>query len=262
MENQEILWGLLLGWGILSLGLFLGQFLLTKRFVGKVEKAVGLRLKRTRVSNALDPKESALVFFDERNQVFHWNGKFEGHSAGYSVNAETGYASLKLEKGNLVLSIYQYIRNVSESRITSLIPHKMEINGRVIYNTGLLKDSGEKKLVYEILKDYFKNGVKRDAEFLGQETRDTLEALIFGYHTLKRFRSFFPKAYPDFSREIDGYQRKPVTEQLLAFQPQAKSQDELEIEIKKAIFEEDYMKAAQIRDQIRKLNEARGSRAT
>lgn len=262
MENQEILWGLFLGWGALSLGLFLAQFLLTKRFVNKVEKAVGLKLKRTRIQNAVEPREAALVFFDEKNQVFHWSGNFEGHATGYSINAETGYASLKLEKENQVLAIYQYIRNISESRITSLIPHKMEINGRTIYNTALLKDSGEKKLVYEILKDYFKNGVKRDAEFLGQETRDSLEALIFGYHTFKRFRAFLQKAYPDFSKEMDGYKRKPLMERLLSFRPQEKTQDELEIEIKKAIFEEDYLKAAQIRDQIRKLNETRGSRTT
>lgn len=256
MGKMDFIWVIFLAWGVLSLALFLAQALITRRFFKKVEHTLGLKFKRNRVKNALDKKDFAMVSFDEKNDTFYWNGRFDGSQAFYSFNAETGYASIKLVKDDHTLSIYRYMRSISESRITSMIPYKMEINGRTIYNTSLLKESGEKKLIYEILKGYFKNGVKRDAEFLSEETQESIDALIFGYHTTKRFLAYLKKTYPDFYSEIESYERRSIKKSISVFQPVEKSEDELEIEAKKAIFEEDYERAARIRDQIRKMKQS------
>ncbi|MBI5185855.1 MAG: UvrB/UvrC motif-containing protein [Nitrospinae bacterium] len=196
-----------------------------------------------------------MVAFDGKNEAFYWNGNFEESKAMYSINAETGYACLKLEKEGAALNIYQYERDIFESRITSMVPYKLELNGRTVYNTSLLKESGEKKLIYEILKDYFKRGVKRNAEFLSPESQESINALIFGYHTFQRFKAYIKESYPDFCQEIENYKRRSLKDSLSLFQPGEKTEDELEIEIKKAVFEEDYERAARIRDQLKKLNQ-------
>jgi hypothetical protein len=220
-----------------------------------MEAALGPKLKRKRVKSALNKKDSAMIAFDSKNEAFYWNGKFEESKAAYTINAETGYACLKLEKGDAGLSIFQYERDITESRITSLIPYKIELNGRTVYNTSLLKESGERKLIYEILRDYFKRGVKRNAEFLSTESQESINALIFGYHTFSRFKACLKETYPDFWQEIENYKRRSLKDSLSLFQPAEKSEDALEIEIKQAIFEEDYERAARIRDELKKFNQ-------
>ena len=82
---------------------------------------------------------------------------------------------------------------------------------------------------------------------------ETLEALLFGYRIFRRFLDFLEREHPEILRRIREYHGMPLIERLQAFVVGSASREELLMELRRAVAEEDYERAAFIWDQLRAL---------
>lgn len=244
---------LLIVWFVLGLAGFVFCLVMLRRSQRRIEKILaGPRGGGKEVRGAVDPKPKAVFSVDERAGVFRWEGQFEGKQATYSYDAETGYSRLQMATGSDVLIIAQFDRERSSSDVPSPLPYKVEINGRTIYWNDLLAQA-EGWHIRRIVEAYFVRGVQPLADQLPAEHREALETLLFGHHTFRRFLEYLTKDFPDFITQIRKYRGKPLSEMLAVFKAEAKSKEELLIEMKGAVAAEDFPRAAAIRDQLKAL---------
>lgn len=137
--------------------------------------------------------------------------------------------------------------------VVSLLPYKIEVNARVVYSSDLIKDPVEALLIRELLEGYFTRGIKLNDKQLGVKTCEAIEALLFGYHTFRRFQDFLKKEYGEFLNQVHRYQGKSLLELITPFKREGKSREELELELRKAVFEENYERAALIKRELQAL---------
>ena len=80
--------------------------------------------------------------------------------------------------------------------------------------------------------------------------------LLFGFLTYRRFQSFLSEHFPSFAQRASSHAGRPVQEILDGFRSGDRSPEELDWDLRKAIRDEDFEKAALLRDRIRRLKAA------
>lgn len=203
-----------------------------------------------------------LITFDEAREVFRWKGAFDEKKATYTHSVGAGHIMLCLEAGRDTLTVTYFSHHLQEEDALSRLPYCVDINGRTVYRD--LLDRESELPARRVLEAYFDRGLKSGIERLSLPQMEVLEGLLSGYQTYRRFVEFLNREYPDFVRQIKEYRGKPLLELLEPFRGGRKSREELLIEMRKAVSEEDYELAAVIRDRLRRLDsqDAQGQRSS
>jgi hypothetical protein len=197
-------------------------------------------------------EENKVIPFDEKQEIFRWEGAFDDKKAIYTHSVGAGYTALRLEAGSDTLTVVCFARDLKARDVFGLLPYRVEINARNFYRDDLQYEEVE-PLIREMLESYFDRGVKTGIDRLSLSQMETVEALLFGYRTYRRFQEFLDRESPDFVRQIQEYRGRPLLELLEAFTGGEKSREELLIELRRAVSEEEYERAAMIRDRLKAL---------
>ncbi len=209
-----------------------------------------------RGGDAREGGKTPLITFDEAREVFRWEGTFEDKKATYTHSGALGHASLRIEAAADTLTVACFPRDFQEDDASAWLPYRVEVNARTVYRSDLLEGEAE-PLVRRVLEGYFERGLKTGIDALALPQMEALETLLFGYRTYRRFIEFLGREQPDFLRQLQEYRGKPLLELLEPFRGGKKSREELLIEMRRAVSEEDYERAAIIRDRLRALEDRR-----
>ena len=191
-------------------------------------------------------------YLAESGEFFEWAGKFEQFQARWK--SKSSRDEVELTKGNYVLwiSYSQKGKNPAEGYIPYL-PDEVSLNSKHFGRYALAYENKERILIEEQLKNFYEHGRPINFKSFSPKTNETLEILIFGYFTYKRFIHFLETHFPEFLGEIRNYTGKPVMEILDVFKSTNLSLEELELELKNAVSREDFERASFLRDKIHKL---------
>jgi hypothetical protein len=249
-----ILW--VLGWAAALSYSLITLRRIQRRFDTTLEGSKGP--DRTTGESTTKREEQKMFAFDAKHEIFRWEGAYEDKKAIYTHSVGDGYTVLRFEAGSDTLTVACFSRDLKARDVFALLPYRVEINARGFYRDNLLYGEAE-PLIREMFESYFDRGVKTGIERLSLSQMETVEALLFGYRTYRRFQEFLDRESPDFVRQIQEYRGRPLLELLEAFTGGEKSREELLIELRRAVSEEDYEQAAMIRDRLKAL-EMRGRR--
>lgn len=244
---------LLIVWFVLGVGGTVFCLVMLRRSQRRIEQMLaGSRGDRKEVAGAVDARARAVISIDERTGAFRWEGQFEGKKATYLYEADSGYSRLQIATEGDVLTIAHFFKGGRPAEVPALLPYKVEINARTIYRDDLWAQ-GEGGRIRGMVEAYFAHGVTPDLDQLTASQAEALETLLFGHHTFRRFLEYLSREFPGFIAQMREHRSRPLSEMLAPFRGEAKSTEELVLELKAAVAAEDYHRAAAIRDQLKAL---------
>ncbi len=203
--------------------------------------------KKTNAISVIDSNIKARTSFDKQFEVFKWEGNFEQYEVDF--RSWLTYDNLIFSKGEYILEI-RYNKRDTYEKCLEYLPDNVRLNGKFFFQSSIRCDN-KYDSIEAGLKDFFEQGKSINTELF--DTKETLDVLIFGYFTYKRFIEFLKKHFPDFINECRKYSSEPTAKIMDIFKSSNLSVEELEIELKNAISNEDYEKAALLRDKIKSL---------
>ncbi len=204
------------------------------------------------IKSVLDKKITARYHFDGKFEVFVWEGGFEGFEVIFKSWMSYNYIDFCKDDYTLGIKYTKYEEKDIKNHLLYL-PTEVKLNSHYYHRCNLEIDQEEYKALIDILKGFFEDGKSIDYSIFSSKTKEVLEVMVFGYFTYKRFLSFVENHFPDFYDKMSHYGGKPVSEILEVFKSTNLSKKELELELKKAVLEEDFEKASFLRDKIKSL---------
>ncbi|MCR4292347.1 MAG: UvrB/UvrC motif-containing protein [Candidatus Kuenenia sp.] len=203
--------------------------------------------KEINAISVIDSKIKARTSFNKQYEIFKWEGNFEQYEVEFS--SWLTYDNLTFSKEDYILEI-RYIKRDTYEKYLEYLPDTVRLNGKHFFQSGIRCDN-KYDLIENELKNFFEQGKSINHDLF--DTKEILDVLIFGYFTYKRFIEFLKKHFPDFINECRKYSSEPTAKIMDIFKSPNLSAEELEIELKKAVRNEDYEKAALLRDKIKSL---------
>ena len=201
----------------------------------------------------MNVQESGLEF-DPTRETFRWKGRFDQHRATYDHTASSGRTVLRLESDADTLEIvYTGREDQHPGGLLSRLPYRVELGAHHAWRDDLVHaelDGSSREAVQAVLESFFHSGVKAGIEELPEAVAERLEALLYGYRIFRRFLAFLEREYPAVLERVGAHRGVPFLQRLRAFVVGTESPEELLIELRRAVAEEDYERAAFIRDQI------------
>ncbi len=246
MDSTDILILILLSMGGIVPIIYLQ---VVKKKLDKIKHTVHNDDKKI-VPSIVDDTIQATIDFNSHYEVFEWDGGFEDFHV--LLKSWISYDYVEFSKEDSILGI-KYYKDEGIDSVLVYLPYEVSLNTRHFYRSTLKNDREEFQLLEGQLTGYFQEGRPIDLNLFSPRTQETLDILIFAYFTHKRFISFLEKHYPDFIEEIRQYRGKPVSQILDVFKSTDRSIEELEMELKRSIHNEDFEKATLLRDQIKSL---------
>lgn len=203
--------------------------------------------EKINVVSVIDSNIRAKTSFSKQFEVFKWEGNFEQYEVEFS--SWLTYDNLIFSKDEYILEI-RYNKRDTYEKYLEYLPDTVRLNGKHFHQTSIRYDN-KYGLIEDELKDFFEQGKPINPDLF--DTKETLDVLIFGYFSYKRFIEFLKKHFPNFINECRKYSSEPTAKIMDIFKSSNLSVEELEIELKKAVRNEDYEKAALLRDKIKSL---------
>lgn len=216
-----------------------------KRLYGK--KGIFSILSETNAISVINSNIKARTSFNKQFEVFKWEGNFEQYKVEFY--SWLTYDNLIFSKDDYILDI-RYNKKDLYEKYLEYLPDTVSLNGKHFFQSGIRRDN-KYDLIEEELKDFFEQGKSINLDLF--ETKETLDVLIFAYFSYKRFIEFLKKHFPDFINECRKYSGEPTAKIMDIFKSSNLSVEELEIELKNAVRNENYEKAALLRDKIKSL---------
>lgn len=203
--------------------------------------------EKINVISVIDSNIKARTSFSKQFEMFKWEGDFEQYEVEFC--SWLTYDNIIFSKDDYILEI-RYNKRDTYEKYLEYLPDTVRLNGKYFFQSSIKRDN-KYDLIEDELKDFFEQGKSINPELF--DTKETLDVLIFGYFSYKRFIEFLKKHFPYFINECRKYSGEPTAKIMDIFKSSNLSVEELEIELKQAVRNEDYEKAALLRDKIKLL---------
>lgn len=212
-----------------------------------------LNSKDETITSAQDKNIKASVRFDSEYEFFTWKGDFEEFKFQLKSWIDNDYVEFLKENYTLGIKQYKEEKVLVQKYYLYRLPYQVILNTKYINRSDLKWAFEEYDLIEHELKLFFEEGKAIEYDLFTPKTKQTFEIMIFGYFTYKRFIDYLEKHFPEYLKKVREFGGKPVSEILDVFKSANLSIEELEIELKKAISNEQYERASFLRDKIKSL---------
>ncbi len=205
-------------------------------------------------------KNTCKIHYDYENSLLIWIGTFKNYKTIYTRSEK--HQRLKLDYGTISMKI-TYARipektGFNRNSVLFKLPTFIEINGNSFKILDVLKTSNKKEIqkIENIIKDKLYNNKNVDITGLKQNTLNLLKTSFLSYTLFSNFLIFLESNYKDLYNIIIDYNphiEKEDIEDFFIDSDQIKSIEVLNKALEKAISEEDYERASDIKKQIENL---------
>ncbi len=202
-------------------------------------------------------KNTCKIHYDYESSILLWKGLFNKYYATYTRSEN--HQQLKLKYANISMKItYSRIPDkagLDRKSILFKMPTFTEINGNVFKLLDIIKFSSIKdiKKIEDIIKLKINDNIISDFSELNNLSKNLLKTILLSYSLFAKFLIFLEKNYKEFYDIIMEFHPEINKKDIEKFILDSDSTPSIEIlnkALEKAIREEDYERASEIKRQI------------